>query len=139
MGRDELIFRGNVCVYLQGKQALQPVDIHQENSLNYYIGSPVSKIHLHDFREAPNDAARRAIIGVDGYEFADVFNQPAWVEIKHGLEGIVIELYESTEEADCPTLWLGVLHEKVIPVHQFDWKTFKSIGPSEIAFASLVR
>ena len=72
MSNSELIYQGNVRIYLQGKGALQPFDQNYQIPYHYYIGSPVSEMVVKDFRKEPLDSARKVLSGLERNEFADV-------------------------------------------------------------------
>ena len=74
-------FSGFADIYLQGLDALQPLEDKPEH-MTYYLGCPVSNILIQDYRLEAAVAARLALNGHNENNFADVFNCPAWVEIQ---------------------------------------------------------
>lgn len=131
-------FEGYVNIYLQGKGALQPIDINIQDPFSYYVGSPASKILVKDFRKEPTDAAKLTLLGKSKSEFADVFNQPAMVSIDEKEYGVEIELKDCTEKGNFPTLWLGVIYDGKMPVHKITWEALIPIDDNATAFAILV-
>jgi hypothetical protein len=136
----ELIFEGNVQVYLQGKNALLPHGTLGNNA-TYFIGSRQSPLTLRDYRHKQINAARHILSGKNGFEFADVFNEPALVKVysdpeKNKLE---IEMHEPTAGNKKETLWLGVIDNHEMSVQKIKWEFLHAIGKKRIAFAALVK
>lgn len=136
--QNPIIYTGNVQIYLQGKNALLPSGSITENHMMYHVGSIKSNIIITDYRRDPIFAAQKALAGMDGIEFASIFNQPALIEIKGDGDNIQIDLHESSEDNGNPMLWLGVINDDEIPVHYMLWEKFASIDNSTLAFAALV-
>ena len=87
MSKENYLYRGNVQIYLQGEKALLPVASGNRNGqVSYFIGSKKSKLLIRDFRREPLHAAH-ASAGVEGAEFADAFNQPAYAEVSVSEKG----------------------------------------------------
>ena len=57
-------YRGHAQIYLQGHNALEPIDLNS-NSMNYYVGCSASKILIRDHRTDAAQAAKRALKGLD--------------------------------------------------------------------------
>lgn len=134
----EMKFQGNVKVYLEGRDALEITNSVSDYPIIYYVGSPESEIQVRDFRKLPIQAAKRALSGQDIYEFADVFNEQSWIEVYSNGSKAEIEMYESNFDADKHTLWLGVLHENEMSVHQIEWEILKRLDKTKTAFAAIV-
>jgi hypothetical protein len=131
------IFHGDVNVYLQGRNALFAIG-NQSDTMNYFIGSPESAMLIRDHRRAPNDAAWQVLHGDYGIEFADIFNQPARIDIEETTEGIVIELHESNKDAlNGLILWMGLLEDEM-PARPVEWERLIPVENEQIAFAALV-
>ncbi|HEX2619474.1 MAG TPA: hypothetical protein VHL11_04980, partial [Phototrophicaceae bacterium] len=81
MSEPNYLYRGNVQIHLQGHNALLPIASNREDQVSCFIGSRRSKLILRDFREQPILAAHHTPSGIKGSEFADAFNQPAYVEV----------------------------------------------------------
>jgi hypothetical protein len=134
-----ILFDGNARVYLQGKDALQPIRTKSDH-ITYYIGNRGTKLLLRDFRQQPVLAARRYLQGENGFEFADVFNQFSKVKVNvKETNNIEINLYDNADTKNSPTLWLGVLEDNLMPNHETDWEFLRPIDPNSTAFAVLVR
>jgi hypothetical protein len=134
-----ILFDGNACVYLQGRNALVPAKT-ENNQIVYYIGNSSTKLLLRDFRCNPVNAAHWYLQGKNGFEFADVFNQPAQVRVNISEEQKVeIDLYESSDGQNCPTLWLGILEDNLMPNYDTEWEFLRPINHHSTAFAVLVR
>ena len=134
-----ILFDGNARVYLQGRNALVPIKT-QNNRITYYIGNRNTKLLLRDFRCNPVNAAHQFLQGKNGFEFADVFNQPAKIRVNINEEKKVeIDLYENSDGQNCPTLWLGILEDNLIPNYDTEWEFLRPINPHSTAFAVLVR
>ncbi|MDL1911737.1 hypothetical protein FBQ81_13775 [Chloroflexi bacterium CFX6] len=135
---ETLVYRGNARIYLQGKGALQPVDISDINCYTYFVGSVESSIKLLDFRYDPNKAAEARLNNRLDREFADIFNQPAEVDISEKNGNVEIELKLGRQDNESPILWIGVIDDGKMPVHKIAWETLKPIQGGAIAFAALV-
>jgi len=144
MVKGQDIFQGNVQIYLQGQNALVPVGEVCEDQMTYCIGSEKSELLIRDFRQKPILAAHRALSGLDGTQFADAFNQPAYAEIcvtdRNGEpEKLEINLHPTNENAEFPVLWLGVLEEKSMPPYDIDWEFLRPLDDTQMAFAILAK
>jgi len=136
---DNPFFKGNVRVYLEGEQALVPVELHPPDEMKYFIGAEQTHLIIKDFRKNPNQAAQKAIAGETGTEFADVFNQPAWVEVSENAGALEIDMREETAKpGERPILWLGVIRDGKMPVHKLAWEVLRPTSETAIAFAALV-
>lgn len=131
----ELIFRGNAQIYLQGQDALEPIDFSLDGCMVYYIGSVESGIKVEDFRFEPNHKAKQAILTLDDTDFADVFNLPANVEIFDCGDLIEIRLRDGIAFDEDPMLWLGVWNENEIGNYSILWEEIKRINNDKFAFA----
>lgn len=138
MSKRKDIFQGNVQIYLQGQNALIPVGEIREDQMTYFIGSKNSNILIRDFRQNPIFAAHKALSGLDGVEFASIFNSPAWIEIKDNKNYIQIDMHESSRDETESMLWIGIIDNDNIPVHYMSWEKFVNINNSTLAFAALV-
>jgi hypothetical protein len=139
MGRGNLTFTGGVKIYLEGKNALLPLDNQSDKMMSYFIGSPESTIRINDYRRIPIEAAKRALSGIDINEFADLFNQPAKVNIRTSPNTTEIDLFDNPEGNGKIILWMGVVENGEMDVYDIEWEILKPVGPSEIAFAAIVR
>lgn len=138
MDKKTHIFHGDVNVYLQGRNALFSLG-YDADTMVYFIFSPQSAILIRDHRRAPNDAANQVLNGNHEFEFADVFNQPAWVELEETSNGIIIDLSESDSRSSKNLiLWVGVLEDEM-PVRIVEWEYLIPVEENQIAFAALVR
>lgn len=136
--QNSAVFKGNVQVYLQGQNALLPVQSQLDNPMIYYIGAEESKILIRDYRRQSISAAREALAGID-VGFVEVFNQPAWAEIQSDQDDIQIDLHERSDESAHSTLWMGVLKDNHIPIYCMRWEKFTVVERnSTIAFAALI-
>ncbi|HEY5730129.1 MAG TPA: hypothetical protein VIS72_08765 [Anaerolineales bacterium] len=133
-----IIYRGNVRVYLQGMGALQPVNIGNSEYHIYYVGTEESSIIIKDHRHEPNQAALAKLENRFEGEFADVFNQPAEVEILENEGKVEIEMLPGKQDAESPILWMGVIFDGKMSVHNITWETLKPISANVTAFAVLV-
>src|SRR5919108_6066763 len=133
-----LIFEGNVQVYLQGKNALLPFGSIDQN-ISYFIGSRQSDLTLRDYRHKQIHAAQHVLSGKNGFEFADVFNEPAWVKVytDPGQSKLEIEMHEATERENDEISWLGVIDNHEMSVQPIEWEFLRPIGKNRIAFAAL--
>ena len=145
MNKENYLYRGNVQIYLQGENALMPVaSKHRGDQIAYFIGSKKSKLLIRDFRRAPIHAAHHARAGLDGSEFADAFNQPAYAEVSVSERGdepekIEINLRPTNRSDDFPVLWLGVLNDSMMPMLDIEWEILRPINSEKIAFTAMVR
>ena len=144
MSKENVLYRGNVQIYLQGENALLPVNSSHEDQVAYFIGSKKSRLLIRDFREEPILAAHQASLGIENRQFADAFNQPAYAEVaiadKGGeLEKIEINLRPTQENEDFPVLWLGVKNDLLMPMLDIEWEILRPISSKKIAFTAMVR
>jgi hypothetical protein len=137
-GMSNLQFQGNVNIYLQGPDALEPMANRQNGHMAYYVASPESEITIYDFRHSSVKAAKRAIATFDDLDFADVFNQPAWAEIFESDECVKIVLSESQETSPRSLLWLGVLEEDEMTSYDIVWEAIRQVDNACFAFAVLI-
>ncbi|RPJ26925.1 MAG: hypothetical protein EHM33_09880 [Chloroflexi bacterium] len=138
MTNSDIIYSGNARVYLEGKGALQPVDVSDPNCYTYFVGSVESAIKIKDFRPEPIHAAEAKIQNKLVGEFADVFNQPAEIEIIEEDENIEIAMRPGKQDSVSPILWMGVIYDGKMPVHKITWEALKPIRDDATAFAVLV-
>ena len=133
-------FQGNSDIYLQGRDALEPVN-GTAGCMTYFVGSAHSKIRVRDHREKSIRAAIDTLNGRDREAdlFADIFNQPGWVKIQSAEERVEIDIHEGQTNEDSPTLWLGVIHDGKMAVNDIVWEVLKPVSRSQIAFAALIR
>lgn len=145
MSKENYLYKGNVQIYLQGENALLPVaSRNHRDQIAYFIGSKKSKLLIRDFRRAPIHAAHHASSGLDGSEFADAFNQPAYAEVSVSERGnepekIEINLRPTNKSDDFPVLWLGVLNDAMMPMLDIEWEILRPINSEKIAFTAMVR
>jgi hypothetical protein len=138
MSKGNNLYKGNVQIYLQGQNALIPIDSTNREQITYFVGSEKSKLVVRDFRKDPVLAAHQALLGLDGVEFASIFNQPAQIEIKDNQDHVQIDLHESSENDVNSMLWLGVIKDNNIPIHYMLWEKFTNIDGATLAFAALI-
>ncbi len=144
MSKENILYQGNVQIYLQGERALLPTGSGRDDQIAYFIGSKKSKLLIRDFRKRPMLAAQRGHSGIEGTEFADAFNQPAYAEVsiaeKSGEpEKIEINLRPTDEREDFPVLWLGIMNDLMMPMLDIEWEILRPINPEKIAFTAMVR
>ena len=144
MLNENVLYRGNVQIHLQGTRALFPVESHRDNEIAYFIGSKKSKLLIRDFREEPILAAKRNPAGIDGADFTVAFNQPAYVEVAMDVlgeepENVEIHLRPAKENDDSPVLWLGVKNDLLMPMLDIEWEIMRPISSKKIAFTAMVR
>ena len=145
MSKENYFYRGNVQIYLQGEKALLPVASKNRNrQVTYFIGSKKSKLLIRDYRKEPILAAHHADSGLEGAEFADAFNQPAFAEVSISERGgepekIEINLRPTDKSEDFPVLWLGVLSDAMMPMLDIEWEILRPINAEKIAFTAMVR
>jgi hypothetical protein len=144
MLNENVLYRGNVQIHLQGPRALLPVEAHRENEIACFIGSKKSKLLIRDFRTEPILAAQRNPAGIEGADFAAAFNQPAYAEVAMDVlgeepENIEIHLRPAKEDDDTPVLWLGVKNDMLMPMLDIEWEILRPISAKKIAFTAMVR
>jgi hypothetical protein len=145
MSKENYLYRGNVQIYLQGEKALLPVaSKNRDGQIAYFIGSKKSKLLIRDFRREPIHAAHHTRSGLEGTEFADAFNQPAYAEVSvsdggNEPEKIEINLRPTNKRDDFPVLWLGVLNDAMMPMLDIEWEILRPINSEKIAFTAMVR
>ncbi len=144
MAKEIYLYRGNVQIHLQGQNALLPIQSNREDQIACFIGSKKSKLLIRDFREEPILAAHRTPSGMEGSEFADAFNQPAYAEVSITEKGsepekIEINLRAAQKNDDCPVLWLGVKNDSLMPMLDIEWEIMRPISVEKVAFTAMVR
>jgi len=144
MSQETILYQGNVHIYLQGEKALRPTGSERKDQVAYFIGSKKSKLLIRDFRKRPIQAAQRSHSGIEGSEFADAFNQPAYAEVSIAKKGnepekVEINLLPTDEREDFPVLWLGIMNDLMMPMLDIEWEILRPINPEKIAFTAMVR
>lgn len=144
MLNENVLYRGNVQIHLQGPRALLPIDSHSADQVTYFIGSKKSKLLIRDFREEPILAAQRNPAGIEGADFTMAFNQPAYAEVAMEVLGeeperVEIHLRPAKENEDNPVLWLGVKNDMLMPMLDIEWEILRPISAKKIAFTAMVR
>jgi hypothetical protein len=144
MSKETILYQGNVHIYLQGEKALLPTGSERKDQIAYFIGSRKSKLLIRDFRKRPMLAAQRGHSGIEGAEFADAFNQPAYAEVSIARnssepEKIEINLRPTEEREDFPVLWLGIMNDLVMPMPDIQWEILRPISLDKVAFTAMVR
>jgi len=134
------VYEGNVSVYLEGQKALLPVEVNSPDEMTYFIGAEQTNLIIKDFRRNPNQVAERVIAGEEGLDFAEIFNQPAWVrvEVIEETGALEINMHETQAEVNFPVLWLGVIRDGKMPVQNIEWEVLRPTDMSATAFAALV-
>jgi hypothetical protein len=138
MKKGNLIFRGNVRLYLEGLGALVVIDRSNMDQITYCVGSLASSILIRDHRPKPINAALNTIDGNETTEFAECFNQPAWSEIRESGNKVEIDLFHADAKGDLPILWMGVIRDGKMPVHSILWEVLRPSEESVTAFAALI-
>jgi hypothetical protein len=138
MSEHEVKYQGEVDIYLQGQDALEPT-IAPPALMAYYVGCPSSKILVKDHRNRVAEAARLALSGIDEEKFANVFNEHAWVDIRSTDDQAEIEIFDGRGKGDVPVLWLGVISDGKMGAYDVDWEIIKPLGGTQFAFAAIVR
>ena len=133
------IFQGNTKVYLQGMKALKALQVRPTENVSFAVGTERSKIFIEDNRKNSIEAVEKILSGNKTIDFADMFNNPAQVEIHEFKKGIQINMSECSIQGNFPTLWLGVIHNGHMPVHDVSWEILKPIGKTDTAFAAIVK
>lgn len=143
MTKENVLYQGNVQIYLQGEKALLPTGSDREDQVAYFIGSKKSKLLIRDFRKRPILAAQRGQSGIEGTEFANAFNQPAYAEVSIATgsepEKIEINLRPTDEREDFPVLWLGIMNDLMMPMLDIEWEILRPISMEKVAFTAMVR
>jgi hypothetical protein len=144
MSQETILYQGNVHIYLQGENALRPTGSERKDQIAYFIGSKKSKLLIRDFRKRPIQAAQRGHSGIEGSEFADAFNQPAYAEVSIAKKGnepekVEINLLPTDEREDFPVLWLGIMNDLMMPMLDIEWEILRPISMEKVAFTAMVR
>ena len=142
MSTENYLYRGNVQVHLQGQHALLPIRSNREDHIVCFIGSKKSKLIIRDFRQEPILAAHHAPFGIEGSEFAEAFNQPAYAEVsltEKEPDKVEINLHTARKADDIPVLWLGVKNDSLMPMLDIAWEIMRPISVEEVAFTAMVR
>ncbi len=144
MLNENVLYRGNVQIHLQGPRALLPVESNRADQIAYFIGSKKSKLLIRDFREEAILAAQRNPLGIEGADFASAFNQPAYAEVAVDALGeepepVEIHLRPAKDDKDNPVLWLGVKNDALMPMLDIEWEIMRPISSKKIAFTAMVR
>ena len=136
---NKTVFSDRVQVYLQGLDALQPFNNLVSTVRKYYIGSETTNMIINDHRIAPILAADEAMSGENVEKFPEVFNQPAYAEIRNASDIVEVDLYEATDDYEgSMILWLGVIRDGRLPIHYLPWYTFRLMEDDGIAFVAIV-
>ena len=141
---ENVLYRGNVQIHLQGPRALLPVESNHEHEIAYFIGSKKSRLLIRDFREEAIHAAQNHPAGIEGADFTVAFNQPAYAEVAmealgEDPEKVEISLRPAKNDEDTPVLWLGVKNDALMPMLDIEWEIMRPISAKKIAFTAMVR
>ena len=141
MDTRDILYQGNVNIYLEGQRALLPIThLEESDNMAYFIGSDNTRLLVRDFRKTPNDVAKQVLSGDNSVEFADVFNQAAWLEVQEQNGNVEFNIHESYDKGDFPILWLGVIRAGKMPVHNIAWEVLRPLDDeASVAFAVLVQ
>lgn len=140
--KENYLYRGNVQIYLQGPHALLPIRSNHDDHIICFIGSRKSKLIIRDFRQEPVHAANRTPAGIDGSQFAEAFNQPAYAEVslaEKEPEKVEINLHAAKNADDFPVLWLGVKNDLLMPMLDIEWEIMRPINEEKVAFTAMIR
>ena len=136
-----LVFSGFVRVYLQGQNALMPINL-EKGELSLAIGDEKTQLFIYDKRDKTIDFLTRIERGESTDSFAKVFNQSAKARIwyKENIERLDIELMEDdiSDASQPPLLWMGILDDEIMPAHIVEWEILKSLSRNKVAFAALI-
>lgn len=138
MSRQNVIFQGTAQLYLQGLDALQVAEPINGHGALYYLGAPISRITIRDFRMAPVKAAEQALQGRDIFDFAKIFNSSADVEIITIREEIKIQLFDTKEKSRDTVLLMGVITDDWMPIYPSFYEEFRLLEDDRKAFVSLI-
>ena len=141
---ENVLYRGNVQIHLQGPRALLPAESNRDNEIAYFIGSKKSRLLIRDFREEAIRAAQSHPAGIEGADFAVAFNQPAYAEVAmealgEDPEKVEISLRPAKEDEDTPVLWLGVKNDALMPMLDIEWEIMRPISSKKVAFTAMVK
>lgn len=144
MSTENYLYRGNVQIHLQGPHALLPIRSDREDQISCFIGSRKSRLIIRDSREQPVLAARNTASGIEGSEFAQAFNQPAYAEVAVSRKDdepkkIEINLRDAEKNDEFPVLWLGVKNDALMPMLDIEWEIMRPISMEKVAFTAMVR
>lgn len=141
---DRILYKGNVRVYLQGKNALMPItpeaSIHRY--ISYYIGDSYTNLIICDHRPKTVAEARQILQTKHQNGFAKHFNQVAKAEIRFDkvTKCMTIDLRNpETPSPEYPVLWMGILEDNIMPSYEVQWEIFKSLNANQTAFVALIR
>jgi len=136
---DWIEYAGDVCVCLQGKNALQVGSVRNLALMTYFIGSGDSMLRIQDFRQKPNRAALETLEDRNKTVFSIEFSKPAKADIRGNEELLEIRLHDAGTSQNLPTLWIGVIEGNRKPVQPVDWEIIKPVSDKTFAFAALVQ
>ena len=142
MSKENYLYRGNVQIHLQGQNALLPIRSQHGDHIACFIGSRKSQLIIRDFRQEPVLAAQYTPAGIEGSEFAQAFNQPAYAEVslaEKEPQKVEISLHSAEGQDDCPVLWLGVKNDLLMPMLDIEWEIMRPINADKVAFTAMVR
>jgi hypothetical protein len=140
---DQIIYQGNVRVYLQGRNALTLIlpETPSSGYISYYIGDTNTNFVLCDHRPETVAEARQVLQTQYQNGFAKHFNQYAKAEIRYDedVRHMKIDLHTiETQPEKCPVLWMGILENNLMPGFQVEWEIFKPIDESNTAFVAFI-
>src|SRR5512138_545636 len=144
MLNENVLYRGNVQIHLQGPRALLPIDSSSADQVTYFIGSKKSKLLIRDFREEAILAVQRNPAGIEAPDFTAAFNRPAYAEVAmealgEDPEPVEIHLRPAKDSQDNPVLWLGVKNDALMPMLDIEWEIMRPISSKKVAFTAMVR
>ena len=135
----QLIFEGNLRLFIEGNNALLPFKQNSQDEKGFYIGSENTNLIIRDHRSGLMDE-QIPFHETDISHFIRAFQQPAWAEVKYceNDENMEIELFESNVDGELPILWFGVLEDNIMPGYKVEWEVFKALTEDRTAFAALI-
>jgi hypothetical protein len=128
----------NTKVYLQGLKALKACKFEPSEEVSFVVGSDQSNIIVQDNRKNTLDAVEQILSGDKTVDFAEAFNLPAQVEIDDSEEVVQIKMSECPSKGYSQTLWLGVIRNQRMPVHEVAWEILRPLEKNATAFAAIV-
>jgi hypothetical protein len=124
-------------IYLQGEDGALEFGGDPAIPMVYYVARHDSGIIVRDHRPDTQAAAIKAIQGENPDLFVDVFNQPAWVEVRSEGNDTVIEIEDGLPESTGSrnTLWLGLIDNGRMTAHKTHWEIIRPIKDQVDVFA----
>ncbi len=110
-------------IWLEGEEALLPIQPNAEDSVRYRVPGLDSSLEIKDYRAAGRVALKAASTREGYRDFPSNFDSPALITIQSDGCDTIIELREPTDAhlKTCDVLWIAARVDESLPVWPMAW------------------